>query len=119
VSIFGTDGSFVKRFTSSSQLNAPWGVAQASEGFFSSDMSASPNTPVILVGNFGDGRINAFDNDGTFIGQLRAHGNPIKIEGLWAISFAPVTATSVDPNRLFFTAGPDDEEHGLFGYIER
>lgn len=118
VSIFGTDGSFVKRFTSKGQLNAPWGIAQASPGFFG-DETVTTDTPVILVGNFGDGHINAFDANGNFLGQLRAHGNPIVIEGLWAISFAPVTATSVDPNKLFFTAGPDDETHGLFGYISK
>lgn len=118
VSIFNPDGSFVKRFISKGQLNAPWGIAQASAGFFG-DGSVSPNTPVTLVGNFGDGHINAFDSNGDFIGQLRQHGQPIVIEGLWAISFAPATATTIDPNRLFFAAGPDDEEHGLFGYITK
>lgn len=119
VSIFNTDGSFVKRFTSKGQLNAPWGIAQAPEHFFDDENSVSSNEPIILVGNFGDGHINAFDADGNFIGQLRAHGNPIEIEGLWAISFAPATATSVNPNWLFFAAGPDDETEGLFGYITK
>ena len=48
-------------------------------------------------------------------GQLRSYGNPIVIEGLWGLSFAPVTATGIDPNWLYFAAGPDDEEEGLFG----
>lgn len=115
VSIFNTDGSFVKRFISRGQLNAPWGIAMAPPGFWGSGSNNPAN--VILVGNFGDGRINAFNEDGIFLGQLRMHGEPIIIEGLWGISFAPTTATSINPNKLFFAAGPDDEEDGLFGYI--
>ena len=117
VSIFNTDGSFVSRFTSRGQLNAPWGIAKAPATFWG-EGSSNP-ADVILVGNFGDGRINAFSSDGTFIGQLRKHGEPIVIYGLWAITFAPTTATSVDPNRLFFAAGPDHEEDGLYGYIHK
>jgi hypothetical protein len=71
-----------------------------------------------LIGNFGDGRINAFSLKGKFLGQLRAHGKPIEIEGLWAIMFPPATST-IDPNRLYFAAGPDDEKEGLFGYITK
>jgi uncharacterized protein (TIGR03118 family) len=74
---------------------------------------------VILIGNFGDGRINAYNEEGHFIGHLRSHGEPIEIEGLWAISFAPATATTIDPKWLFFAAGPGDEKHGLFGYIKK
>ena len=114
VDIYNTDGSFVKRFVSNGQLNAPWGIAWAPAGFFGTDENAQP---AILIGNFGDGHINAYSPNGNFLGQLRAHGNPIVIEGLWAISFPPATATSINPNRLYFAAGPDDEEDGLFGYI--
>jgi uncharacterized protein (TIGR03118 family) len=113
VDIYNTDGSFVKRFVSKGQLNAPWGIAWAPAGFFGSDKNAQP---AILIGNFGDGHINAFSTEGNFLGQLRAHGNPIVIDGLWAISFAPSTS-SISPNRLYFTAGPDDEADGIFGYI--
>ena len=115
VDIYNPDGSLVKRFTSRGQLNAPWGIAKAPASFWGS--AATPN--VILVGNFGDGHINAFDENGNFLGQLRASGNPIVIEGLWAISFAPTTATSINPNWLYFAAGPDDEKEGLFGYITK
>jgi uncharacterized protein (TIGR03118 family) len=115
VSIFNPDGSFIKRFASRGQLNAPWGVAKAPASFWGD----SPMTDVILIGNFGDGRINAFDDNGNFLGQLRAHGEPIVIDGLWAISFAPTTATAINPNWLYFAAGPDDEEEGLFGYITK
>lgn len=115
VDIYNTAGMLERRFISNGQLNAPWGVAKAPAGFFGEDGM----TGVVLVGNFGDGRINAYDSDGRFLGQLRKHGEPIEIEGLWAISFAPTTATAVNPNHLFFNAGPDDEEEGLFGYITK
>jgi uncharacterized protein (TIGR03118 family) len=115
VNIFGTNGMLERRFISNGQLNAPWGVAKAPAGFFGEDGM----TGVVLVGNFGDGRINAFDSDGRFLGQLRKHGQPVEIEGLWAITFAPTSATTVNPNWLFFAAGPDEEEEGLFGYITK
>jgi uncharacterized protein (TIGR03118 family) len=111
VDIYNANGSLVKRFVSRGQLNAPWGVAKAPAGFFGDSGQES-----ILVGNFGDGHINAYNMNGEFLGQLRAHGNPIEIEGLWAITFPPTTST-IDPNRLYFAAGPDDEQEGLFGYI--
>jgi uncharacterized protein (TIGR03118 family) len=115
VDIYNPNGSLVKRFVSNGQLNSPWGVAWAPASFFGSDIDAEP---AILIGNFGDGRINAYTLDGDYLGQLRAHGNPIVIEGLWAITFPPSTST-IDPNRLYFSAGPDDEEDGLFGYITK
>jgi|KBSSwiS6_1023812.scaffolds.fasta_scaffold00727_5 uncharacterized protein (TIGR03118 family) len=113
VDIYNSDGSLMKRFISGGQLNAPWGIAKAPASFWGSGGTAN----VILVGNFGDGHINAYDENGNSLGQLRASGNPIVIEGLWAISFPPAAAVSIDPNRLYFAAGPDDEEEGLFGYI--
>jgi len=115
VDIYNPDGSLMKRLVSRGQLNAPWGVAKAPASFWGSGGSAD----ITLVGNFGDGHINAFDADGNFLGQLRSHGNPLVIEGLWAISFAPTTATSINPDWLYFTAGPGDETEGLFGYITR
>jgi uncharacterized protein (TIGR03118 family) len=108
VDIFNPDGSLVKRFVSKGQLNAPWGVAMAPASFLGS------SEPAILIGNFGDGSINAYNMDGGYLGQLRSHGNPIVIEGLWAITFAPGRT-----DRLYFAAGPDDEEEGLFGYIKK
>ncbi|HEX7844351.1 MAG TPA: TIGR03118 family protein [Chitinophagaceae bacterium] len=116
VDIFNPDGSLVKRFISRGQLNAPWGIAKAPTGFWG---EGSENTDVLLIGNFGDGHINAYDKDGKFLGQLRQHGNPIVIEGLWGIAFAPATSTAINRNWLYFAAGPDDEEHGLFGYITK
>ncbi|HTI09598.1 MAG TPA: TIGR03118 family protein [Puia sp.] len=147
VDIFNTDGSFVKRFASRGKLNAPWGVVQAAASFLDdNDMDDDDNgedhsghnsnnsgpgnnghnvfgdnhhntDPVILVGNFGDGHINAYTLDGKFLGQLQSHKRTIVINGLWALSFAPSTATAIDPNRLYFTAGPNDEADGLFGYL--
>src|SRR5258705_8438236 len=104
VDIYKPDGSLVKRFISRGQLNAPWGVAMAPAGFWG---GSTDNQNVILVGNFGDGHINAYNSDGAFLGQLRAHGQPIVIDGLWAIMFPPGTTNT---NRLYFAAGPDDEQ---------
>jgi hypothetical protein len=74
----------------------------------------------ILIGNFGDGHISAFDNSGNLLGQLGdKDGNALVIEGLWGIMFTDISGPpDTDPNRLYFTAGPDDEEHGTFGYIQ-
>ena len=116
VNIFKPDGSLLRRFISRGQLNAPWGIAKAPLGFWGEGNS---NSDVYLIGNFGDGHINAYADNGNFLGQLRQHGNPIVIEGLWGIAFAPSTSTALNRNWLFFAAGPDDEEHGLFGYIKK
>lgn len=108
---FAMNGNLIRSFASGGTLNAPWGVARAPNdfGLFSGD---------ILIGNFGDGRINAFDpNTGAFQGQLAdVTGTPLAIEGLWGLSFGNNSAAGA-ANVLFFTAGPDDEEHGLFGRI--
>jgi uncharacterized protein (TIGR03118 family) len=109
VDVFDTDGHLLKRFAAHGALNSPWGLARAPYGFgqFSGE---------ILVGNFKDGRINAFDTRGNFRGTLRRpSGQPVVIEGLWALSFGGGAKSS--PESLFFTAGPDDEANGLFGVI--
>jgi len=112
---FDTSGNFLGRVATRGLLNAPWGLAMAPADFggFSGDL---------LVGNFGDGKINAFapGPGGTFLfrGQLRsAMGKVISIDGLWALQFGNGGAAG-PTNTLFFTAGPDDESHGLFGKIE-
>ena len=112
VDIYAPNGTLAKRFTSQGVLNAPWGVAMAPSGFIKNHSSA------ILIGNFGDGHINAFDASGNLLGSLMKNGGAVEIDGLWGISFAPSTATNVDPNWLFFAAGPNDENDGLFGYIK-
>ena len=112
---FATDGTFLGRVATRGQLNAPWGLAMAPADFgrFSGDL---------LVGNFGNGRINAFEPlaDGTFAfrGQLREPDHsPVTIDGLWGLGFGNGAASGAT-NALYFTAGPDDEEHGLFGRID-
>jgi uncharacterized protein (TIGR03118 family) len=110
VDVFDTGGHLLRRLISQGQLNAPWGLALAPSHFgaFSGDL---------LVGNFGDGAINAYDpRTGQFEGQLKnKDGNPIKVNGLWALRFGNgVTGT---PTTLLFTAGIADEAHGLFGEI--
>jgi uncharacterized protein (TIGR03118 family) len=120
VSIFSTSGAFEKRFLSRGQLNAPWGIAKVGAGFFGDDnIGKHAVAAAILVGNFGDGRINAYTLDGESLGQLRAHGNPIIIDGLWALTAVPATAAAVDKNRVYFTAGPNDEMDGIFGYLRK
>ena len=109
VNIFRPDGTLVGRFASTGTLNSPWGITHAPAGF------AAP-FETILVGNFGDGRINVFSLQGIYIGQLQNNGQTIGIEGLWALDFLKPNATNTDP--LFFTAGPHDESHGIFGSLK-
>jgi uncharacterized protein (TIGR03118 family) len=128
VDVYRPTGELVKRFASQGALNAPWGIASAPASFFKDVNEHWDNIGadkhgidlhdlnLILVGNFGNGYINAYTEDGFFLGPLKSMGKPIEIEGLWAISFPPATA-DIDQNRLYFAAGPDDEEEGLFGYI--
>ena len=112
VDIFDTNGAFVKRFASQGTLDSPWGVAVA-PGDFGKFSNA------VLIGNFGDGRINAFNaSNGAFLGQPSdASGHPITIDGLWALVFGGGSMNNGAANTLFFTAGPDGEQHGLFGSI--
>jgi uncharacterized protein (TIGR03118 family) len=108
-------GLLVARIATRGTLNAPWGLAIAPPNFG----SASGD---LLVGNFGDGRINAYRLTGGFPaaipdGQLADNlGNPIMIDGLWALQFGNGAAAG-PTNSLYFTAGPDDESNGLFGSI--
>jgi len=110
VDVFNTDGSLVRRFATGGSLNAPWAVtvAPTSFGSFAND---------ILVGNFGDGRINAFDPvTGKSRGQLMgADKKPLAVSGLWGLSNA--AAANADRTALYFAAGPNDEAAGLFGKI--
>lgn len=111
VDIYKPDGSLVKRFASQGTLNSPWGIVKAPASFGQGD--------AILIGNFGDGRINVFNTNGTYKGQLMTNGNPIAIEGLWAIVFPPGASNGLDPNSLYFTAAPGDETFGIFGYLKK
>lgn len=114
VDVFNADGRFEKRFASQDDLNAPWGITKVPAAFLGEKDS---DRDVILIGNFGDGFINAFNADGKFLGQLRSHNKPIQIDGLWGMAFPPSTSTSINHDRLYFASGPGGEQHGLFGYL--
>ena len=81
--------------------------------------TSAPFSNALLVGNFGDGKINAFDpTTGAFLGTLtKADGTPIAIDGLWGIAFG--NGINGQPtNTLFFAAGPADESNGVYGRID-
>jgi uncharacterized protein (TIGR03118 family) len=114
VDVYDTAGALLARVAQHGQLNAPWGiaVAPASFGRFGGD---------VLVGNFGDGQINAYEEqaNGEFAHRGELHssdGGTLTIDGLWALEFG-LGGRSGPTDTLFFTAGPDDESHGLFGSI--
>jgi uncharacterized protein (TIGR03118 family) len=112
VNVFDPSGKLIGRFASRGRLNAPWGVALAPSGFGVFEGR-------LLVGNFGDGRINAFSvATGQFLGQLRdVDGRPLEIDGLWGLAFG--NGLNGQPiNTLFFTAGPADETQGLYGRLD-
>jgi uncharacterized protein (TIGR03118 family) len=115
VDVFDFSGNFVSRFASAGVLNAPWGMAVAPAGFGS--LAGD-----LLIGNFGDGKINVFAPNGTAlatsVGPLTiTNGGVIAIPGLWSLVFGngdadkPVTT-------LFYTAGFADQTDGVFGSIE-
>jgi uncharacterized protein (TIGR03118 family) len=108
VDVFTTDGTFVKRLVSKGDLNAPWGMALAPATF-------GEFGGALLVGNFGDGKIHAYDpNTGKSLGTVEsAPGHPVTIDGLWGLAFG----FGANANTLFYAAGPGGEAHGLFGDI--
>jgi uncharacterized protein (TIGR03118 family) len=104
VDVFDTDGHLLQRLVGHGQLNAPWGlaIAPASFGQFAG---------AVLVGNFGDGKINAYDpTTGEYLGVLRTADGKASIDGLWALRTGP-------NGTITFSAGPSDESHGLLGSI--
>jgi uncharacterized protein (TIGR03118 family) len=105
---YDLNGNLVSRIASGGVLNSPWGVALAPSSFgaFANDL---------LVGNLGDGTINAFDpTTGAFVGTIQdGNGNPLVNDGLWGLQFGNGAAAGT----LFFAAGIQDETHGLFGAI--
>ncbi len=115
INIFNPNGILLKRFASKGKLNAPWGITIAPAGFWG-EFSQTQITNVILVGNNGDGHINAFDENGNFIGPLYTKGKAIKIDGLWGLTFPPITG--LNRYYLYFASGPDNGTNGLVGYIK-
>jgi uncharacterized protein (TIGR03118 family) len=122
VDVFDTDGNYIQRLITRGNLNSPWGLAVSREHAGDVDL---------IVGNFGDGRINVYDLSvslhdrrlrATFEGQLgNRKGQPVIIEGLWAIAFGSGRG-GFDTDDLYFTAGPGNgeeiETHGLFGELD-
>jgi uncharacterized protein (TIGR03118 family) len=111
VDAFDLQGNFLRRLVSNGVLDSPWGLALAPAGF--GDVGGD-----LLVGNFGDGTIHAYNpTTGAFVQTLNdPSGQPISIDGLWALQFGNSGAFGT-PSTLFFTAGPNDESDGLFGSL--
>jgi uncharacterized protein (TIGR03118 family) len=112
---FTVDGKFVARVASRGDLNAPWGLALA-------PTARGQPTGTLLIGNFGDGRINLVQpkshNRYKSTGQVRTpEGKPLTIDGLWALTQA--TAATGGTDALWFSAGPDNETHGLIGLLRK
>ncbi|GFE79916.1 hypothetical protein GCM10011487_19160 [Steroidobacter agaridevorans] len=113
VNVFDPNGSLLRRLVSpGAQANAPWGIALAPASF-------GPLGNLLLIGNFGDGVINAFDpNSGAFVDTIKdASGQPIVNDGLWGLAFA-VDANNQPIPPLYFAAGIADETAGVFGRID-
>jgi uncharacterized protein (TIGR03118 family) len=115
IDVFRTNGTFVRRFASGTAaggkltvLNSPWGMAPARSGPFGRGL---------LVGNFGSGQIAILQlRSGRLQKLLKSRTTPVSIDGLWSIAFGPGGAAG-DSKTLFFTAGPNSEDHGLFGTL--
>ncbi len=111
ISVFDTNGNFLQRLVSETQLNQPWGMALAPGNF-------GEFSNALIVGNFGTGLINAYDaTSGAFLGGLRdGSGNFVHIDGLLGLHFGN-GVSSGDSNALYFAAGPEGGTHGLFGSL--
>jgi uncharacterized protein (TIGR03118 family) len=112
VDVYSTDGVLEQRLVQQGVLNAPWGVTIAPSNFGSLSND-------LLVGNFGDGQINAFDpNSGQFLGQVTlGNGQPFQEGNLWALQFGNGSGSGAT-NTLYFTAGIRGQQHGLFGSLQ-
>ena len=111
VTVFDLNGNKIRRLISMGALNAPWGLALAPSNF-------GRFSGALLVGNFGNGWINAYNiSTGALLGHmLRPNGSALAIDGLWGLAFG-TGGPSGPTNTLLFTAGPDHESHGLFGSL--
>jgi len=112
VDLYDTAGNLKQHFATGGPLNAPWGIAQAPGNF-------GPMSGEMLIGNFGDGTINAFNaSSGQSMGPLKGpSGSPIVEHGLWGIAFGN-DLSNQPSNTLFFAAGPNDEANGVYGRID-
>jgi uncharacterized protein (TIGR03118 family) len=114
IDVFQENGAFVRRLAQGNPLNQPYGFAIAPN-----DFGPLSNT-LLISNNTNSGTINGFDRQtGKFVGTIKdATGQPIMIDQLWGINFGGGTAINGNPNQLFFAAGPNNNNGGLFGVIE-
>jgi uncharacterized protein (TIGR03118 family) len=112
VDIYDTNGKLIKQLVATGALNAPWGLALAPADF-------GTLSGALLVGNFGDGNINAYDPAaGTVVGTVMdSGGKAIATPGLWGIAFGN-DANNQPHNTLFFAAGTNNEANGSYGRID-
>lgn len=111
---YDTAGNLIKRVASNGAVDAPWGVAIVPKTGFGTFAAGD-----LLIGNFGNGEINVFDANGAFLQSLSgSNGKPLVNSGLWTITFDPGAPASTDPTGLYFTAGINQGNDGLFGKID-
>src|SRR5207248_1921768 len=109
VDVFSDRGVLIRRFAAGGTLNSPWGITQAPKSF-------GKLAGDILIGNFGDGKISAFNpTNSKLVGLVGGTtGKAIVLDGLWGMTFGPAAS---DSNTLFFTAGPNEEADGILGTL--
>jgi uncharacterized protein (TIGR03118 family) len=109
---FTPNGIFIRRIATQGVLNSPWGLDIAPAGFgqFANDL---------LIGNFGDGTINVYDpnNTNAFLGTLTDGNSAIRIDGLWGLINGDNNGAGRFTNQVYFTAGINNEQDGLFGTL--
>ncbi len=110
VDVYDPNGALVKRLVSGGRLDSPWGLALAPRNYGSLSNQ-------LLVGNFGDGYINVYDpSNGTYEGTVAENGEPLQIDGLWALTFGTDNGAGAS-NQLFFSAGSSAESQGIVGQL--
>jgi uncharacterized protein (TIGR03118 family) len=111
VAAYNLDGHIVQEFADKGRLNSPWGLAIAPPAF-------GPFSGALLVANFGDGTIAALDlATGAFLDYVRgASGQPMVIDKIWGLAFGNGVSLG-DADSLYFTAGPNEEQDGIFGRL--